>query len=86
MLTLAERKVTKKGHRLRSAQQKLYHNCLHLILKELLDLQSDDKNNATDMAVNVTGMGKCSYTSNCASLLETLLVMMLCAVIIGLIQ
>eukprot|EP00957_Ditylum_brightwellii_P194312 14798690-Ditylum_brightwellii.AAC.1 len=53
MLTPAKRKATKKGHGLRSAQQKLYHGCLHLILKELIDLQPDDKENGTGMAVNV---------------------------------
>eukprot|EP00957_Ditylum_brightwellii_P080449 6118942-Ditylum_brightwellii.AAC.2 len=58
MLTPAERKATKKGRGLRSAQQKLYHNCLHLLLKELIDLQSDDKENGTGMADNVAGMGK----------------------------
>eukprot|EP00957_Ditylum_brightwellii_P190336 14488327-Ditylum_brightwellii.AAC.1 len=58
MLTHAERKATKKGHRLRSAQQKLHHNGLHLILKELIDLQSDDKENGTGVAVNVASMGE----------------------------
>eukprot|EP00957_Ditylum_brightwellii_P080912 6154978-Ditylum_brightwellii.AAC.1 len=58
MLMPAEIKATQKGHGLRSAKQKLYHNSLHLILKELIDLQSDNKENGTGVAINVAGMGE----------------------------
>eukprot|EP00957_Ditylum_brightwellii_P068918 5231335-Ditylum_brightwellii.AAC.1 len=54
ILSPAKRKVTKKRTGLRSAQQKLYHDCLHIILQEIIDLQSNDKENGTEVAVTVT--------------------------------
>ena len=58
LLSSVEREGTKKGRGLRSAEEMAYHECLRVILSELIDLQTKDKENGLGIPLEISGIGR----------------------------